>query len=138
MRILQRFQEFRSGLHIAVQDNAVSEELCRKPNAAHEEHRMSAEVNIAKQAIHDMLESKIKAAEAKLDTLMARAENAKAKVEIKAVAELLAKKPVIRLKLQELKNAGGDRWEQSKNDLEVRITDFEKSLKGIESKVKAS
>jgi len=98
---------------------------------------MSTEVKIAKQAIHDMLESKIKAAEAKLDTLKARAENAKAKVEIKAVAELLAKKPVIRLKLQELKNAGGDRWEQSKNDLEVRITEFEKSLKGIESKVKA-
>lgn len=99
---------------------------------------MSNEVNIAKQAIHDMLESKIKTAEAKLDTLKARAENAKANVEIKAVAELLAKKPVIRLKLLELKNSGGDRWEQAKNDLEVRITEFEKSLKGIESKVKAS
>jgi hypothetical protein len=98
---------------------------------------MSNEVNIAKQAIHDMLESKIKTAEAKLDTLKARAENAKANVEIKAVAELLAKKPVIRLKLQELKNSGGDRWEQAKADLEVRITEFEKSVKGIESKVKA-
>jgi len=99
---------------------------------------MSTEVNIAKQAIHDMLESKIKTAEAKLDTLKARAENAKANVEIKAVAELLAKKPVIRLKLQELKNSGGDRWEQTKADLETRITEFEKSLKGIESRVKAN
>jgi phage shock protein A len=55
---------------------------------------MSTEVNITKQAIHDMLESKIKAAEAKLDTLKARAENAKANAEIKAITELLTKKPV--------------------------------------------
>ena len=99
---------------------------------------MSTEVKIAKQAIHDKLESKIKSAEAKLDSLKARAENAKANVEIKAISELMTKKPVIRLKLQELKNSGGDRWEQAKADLEVRITEFEKSLKGIESKVKAS
>ena len=99
---------------------------------------MSTEVNIAKQAIHDMLESKIKSAEAKLDTLKATAENAKAHAEIKAIMELVTKKPVIRLKLHELKNSGGDRWEQAKNDLEDRITEFEKSLKGIESKVKAS
>ena len=99
---------------------------------------MSTEVNIAKQAIHDMLESKIKTAEAKLDILKAHAENAKANVEIKAITELMTKKPVIRLKLQELKNSGGDRWEQAKADLEVRIAEFEKSLKGIESKVKAS
>ena len=99
---------------------------------------MSTEVNIAKQAIHDMLESKIKTVEAKLDTLKARAENAKARVEIKAISELMTKKPAIRLKLQELKNSSGDRWEQTKNDLEARIAEFEKSLKGIESKVKAS
>jgi len=73
---------------------------------------MSTEVNIAKQAIHDMLESKIKTAEAKLDTLKARAENAKANVEIKAVAELLAKKPVIRLSCRNsriLAETGGSR-----------------------------
>ena len=99
---------------------------------------MSTEQNIAKQAIHDMLESKINAAEAKLDTLKARAENAKANVEIKAISELISKKPLIRQKLQELKNSGEDRWEQAKAELEVRITEFEKSLKGIESKVKAS
>ena len=99
---------------------------------------MSTEVNIPKQAIHDKLESKIKTAEAKLDTLKARAENAKANVEIKAISELISKKPLIRQKLQELKNSGEDRWEQAKAELEVRITEFEKSLKGIESKVKAS
>ena len=48
---------------------------------------MSTDVNMAKQAIHDKLESQIKTAEAKLDTLKARAETAKANVEIKAVAE---------------------------------------------------
>ncbi len=99
---------------------------------------MSTEVNIAKQAIHDMLESKIKAAEAKLDTLKARAESAKANVEINAVKELLTKELVIRQKFQELKNSAGERWEQAKADLEARIADFEKTVKATESKVKAS
>ena len=53
---------------------------------------MSTDVKLAKQAIHDKLESQIKTAEAKLDTLKARAETAKANVEIKAIAELLTKK----------------------------------------------
>jgi hypothetical protein len=38
-----------------------------------EEKRMSTEVNIAKQVVHDKLESQIKAAEAKLETQKARA-----------------------------------------------------------------
>jgi len=98
---------------------------------------MSTDLNIAKQAIHDKLESQIKAAEAKLETLKARAEAAKANVEIKAIAELLPKKVEIQLKLEQLKKSGGDRWEQAKADLEGRIADFEKSVKGIESKAKA-
>ncbi|MGA8149798.1 MAG: hypothetical protein WB952_02540 [Terriglobales bacterium] len=98
---------------------------------------MSTDLNIAKQAIHDKLESQIKAAEAKLETLKARAEAAKANVEIKAIAELLPKKVEIQQKLEQLKKSGGDRWEQAKADLEGRIADFEKSVKGIESKPKA-
>jgi len=98
---------------------------------------MSTDLNIAKQAIHDKLESQIKAAEAKLETLKARAEAAKANVEIKAIAELLPKKVEIQQKLEQLKKSGGDRWEQAKADLEGRIVDFEKSVKGIESKAKA-
>ncbi|MFZ0418550.1 MAG: hypothetical protein ACLPH5_13595 [Candidatus Sulfotelmatobacter sp.] len=98
---------------------------------------MSTDLNIAKQAIHDKLESQIKAAEAKLETLKARAEAAKANVEIKAIAELLPKKVEIQQKLEQLKKSGGDRWEQAKADLEGRIADFEKSVKGIESKAKA-
>jgi len=99
---------------------------------------MSTDLNIAKQAIHDKLESQIKAAEAKLETLKARAEAAKANVEIKAIAELLPKKVEIQQKLEHMKKAGGDRWAQAKADLEGRIADFEKSVKGIESKAKAS
>ena len=98
---------------------------------------MSTDLNIAKQAIHDKFESQIKAAEAKLETLKARAEAAKANVEIKAIAELLPKKVEIQQKLEQLKKSGGDRWEQAKADLEGRIADFEKSVKGIESKAKA-
>ena len=98
---------------------------------------MSTGMNIAKQVVHDKFESQIKTVEAKLDTLKAQAETAKANVEIKAIAELLTKKPVIQQKLQELKSTGGERWEQAKADLETRIADFEKSVKGLESKVKA-
>lgn len=98
---------------------------------------MSTPVSIAKHVIHDMLETKIKLAEAKLETLKARAESTKVNAELKVITELLTKKCVIRQKLQELKNCGGDRWEQAKADLEVRIADFEKSVKGIEPKVKA-
>ena len=98
---------------------------------------MSTEVNVAKQAIHYKLQSQIKTAEAKLDTLKSRAETAKANVEIRAIAELSTKKPVIQHKLQELKKSAGDQWERVKADLETRITDFEKSVHGIESKIKA-
>jgi hypothetical protein len=98
---------------------------------------MSTDMKMARQVIHDKLESQIKTVEAKLETLKARAESAKADVEIKAIAALLPKKQVIQQKLQELKQSGADRWERAKADLEARIAEFEKSVKGIESKAKA-
>ena len=98
---------------------------------------MSTDVTMAKQAIHDKLESQVKMAEAKLDWLKARRESAKANVEIKAIAELVTKRHELYQKLRELKNPGGNRWEQAKADLEAGIADFEKSVKGIESKAKA-
>ena len=97
---------------------------------------MTTEVNMAKQAVHDKFESQIKTAEAKLDTLKAQAETARANLEIKAIAELLPKRQAIQEKLQELKKSGGDQWERAKADLDARIADFEKSVKGIESKAK--
>jgi len=95
---------------------------------------MTTDVKVAKQVAHDKLEAQIKTAEAKLDTLRARAENAKANVEIKALPELLTKKTAIRQKLQELKKSGGSGWEQAKAHLEAQIADFEKSMKAFESK----
>ncbi len=98
---------------------------------------MSIDVSMAKQAVHDKLESQINTAEAKLAALKAQAETAKANVEIKSVSELLGKKQVIQQKLQDLKKSSGDKWEQAKTDLEARIAEFEKSVKGVESKAKS-
>ena len=98
---------------------------------------MSTDVRIAKQVIHDKLESQINTVGAKLDTLKAQAETAKANVEIKAIAELLPKKAAIQLKLQELKKSGEDRFQQAKADLETQVAAFETAVKGIESKIKA-
>jgi hypothetical protein len=93
--------------------------------------------NLTKQAIHDKLESQIDTADAKLNTLKARAETTKANVELKAIAELLTGKQALLQKLHELRKSDGGQWDRVKADLEARITDFEKSVKGIESKAKA-
>ena len=98
---------------------------------------MSTDVKMAKQVIQDKLESQINTVGAKLDTLKAQAETAKANVEIKAIAELLPKKVAMQLKLQELKKSGEDRFQQAKTDLEKQVAAFENAVKGIESKIKA-
>ena len=98
---------------------------------------MSIETKTVKQAIHDKLESQVKAAEAKLETLKARAEVAKANVEIKAIADLAASKLEIHQKLQELKKSGDGHGDRVKAELEAKVAAFEKSVKDIESKVNA-
>jgi len=98
---------------------------------------MCADVNMAKQAIHDKFETQIKIAEAKLDTVKAQAESAKADAKIKVVAELLASKRALQLELKALKKSGRDRWEQAKADLEAHLAHFVKLLKDVESKAKA-
>jgi hypothetical protein len=116
--------------------------VSNRAEADHEtrgEKRMAINTNdLAKQAIHDKLESQIKTAEAKLDTLKAQAQTAKANLEIKAIAELSPKTQVIQQKFQELKQSGGAQWEQAKTNLEARLADFENSVKEIESKPKAN
>ena len=62
---------------------------------------MPVELSMAKKAIQDKLESEIKAAAAKLQTLKAEAENAKADFEIKAITELLTKQHEILHHLRE-------------------------------------
>ncbi len=99
---------------------------------------MSITVNKAKEAVHDKFETQAKAAEAKLTALQARAESAKAGFEIKALEDLLPKKQAIRQKLAELKESSAGLWEQTRKDLEERIADFEKSLKRVEARAKAS
>jgi len=98
---------------------------------------MNTSATIAKQAVHDKLESQIKLAEDKLHTLKAQAENARANAEIKAIADLFPKKQSIQQKLQALKKSSGEGWNRAKADLEAHIADFEKSVKGIELKTKA-
>lgn len=98
---------------------------------------MSTGVKIAKHVVEDKLEAQIKTLSAKLDTLKAQAETAKANVEIKAIAELLPKTLVMRHKLQELKQSAEGRFEQAKSDLEAHLADFEKSVKAIESRIRA-
>jgi chaperonin cofactor prefoldin len=96
---------------------------------------MTMDTTVAKHAVLDKLQAQISTAEAKLNTLKARAETAKANAEIKAIAELLPKTLVIQRKLHELKEAGVDRWEQAKTNLETQIAEFEKAVKELESKL---
>jgi uncharacterized protein involved in exopolysaccharide biosynthesis len=97
---------------------------------------MTTDVKLAKQAIHDKLESRIKTVEAKLSTLKTHAETAKANVELKSIAELLPKNQMMQQMLQGLKKSEGSRWEQAKAEIEEGIDELEKSAKEIEARAK--
>jgi polyhydroxyalkanoate synthesis regulator phasin len=99
---------------------------------------MTTETNIAKQAVHDKIESQVKTVQAKLDTLKAKAESAKANAELKAIADLLTKKHAIDRKLSELKKSGETAYQQAKADIESRVAELEKSVQAIEAKFKAA
>jgi len=98
---------------------------------------MSTEVNIAKKLIHDKIESQINTAQARLETLKAQAQAAKANAELKLIADLLTKKRAIDQRLAELKSSGETTYQQTKSDLESRVTELEQSLKGIEIRFRA-
>jgi len=98
---------------------------------------MSTEMNMARKATHDKIESQIHTVEAKLETLKARAEAAKADAELKAIAGLLTKKQAIEHKLAEMKKASESAHQQAKTDIESRLAELEKSVHAIESKFKA-
>lgn len=99
---------------------------------------MSADVNTTKGTVQDQLDSQVKTAEAKLNTLKAQAESAKADAQTKAVNELLAKKKALERELKELKKSNGDKWNQAKAGLEAQIANLTKSVKDAESKSKES
>jgi phage shock protein A len=97
---------------------------------------MNTVEKVAKQTIHDKLESQIKMAEAKLDMLKARALSAKADTEVKALTELLTRKRALEQEVNALKKMGEEKWEHAKTDLEARVAHFEKSVQEMEAKAK--
>ena len=99
---------------------------------------MSTGTNMARQAAHDKIESQIKITQAKLETLKAKAESAKATTELKLIADLLTKKQAIDRKANELKKSGDSTYQQAKADVESRIAELEKSVQTIEAKFKAA
>jgi len=99
---------------------------------------MSTETNIAKQAVHDKIDSQIKTVQAKLETLKAKAQTAKANAELKLIADLIAKKQTIDHKINELKKSSDGSYQQAKADVESRIAELEKSVQAIEAKFKAA
>jgi hypothetical protein len=94
-------------------------------------------VNAARKAVYDKIESQIHMFEAQLATLKAKSESAKADAELKAIANLATAKRALDQKVVELKKAGEAAFQQAKADVEARIADFDRSVKAIESKIKA-
>jgi predicted nucleic acid-binding Zn-ribbon protein len=94
-------------------------------------------VNAARKAVCDKIESHVHMFEAQLATLKAKAESVKADAELKAIANLVTAKRDLDQKVVELKKAGEAAFEQAKADVEARLAEFDKSVKAIESKIKA-
>ena len=99
---------------------------------------MSTEMNMAKKAVHDKIESQINSVQAKLETLKAKAQATKANAELKLIADLLTKKQAIDHKLSDLKKSTDMTYQQTKSDVESRIAELEQSVKSIEAKFKAA
>jgi hypothetical protein len=103
-----------------------------------EEKRMNIDLTAAKQQAYDEVESWIKTAQAKLATLESHADGKMTQVEVEVYETLLPKLEAIQQKQQQLKKSSGKQGKQLKSDLERLITDFETSIKEIESEAKAS
>jgi phage shock protein A len=99
---------------------------------------MSTDMNMAKQAVHDKIESQVNTVQAKLQTLKAKAESAKANAELKLIADLLTRKQAVEQKLAELKKSGDGTYQQVKADVESRVAELEKSVQAIEARLKAA
>ena len=95
-------------------------------------------VKAARKAVYDKVESQIHGFEAQLATLKAKAESSKADAELRAIANLATAKVTLDQKVRELKKAGEAAFQQAKADVEARLAEFEKSVKAIESKIKAA
>jgi hypothetical protein len=102
-----------------------------------EEKRMNIDLTVAKPQAYDEVESWIKTAQAKLETLESQTKGKMTKVEVEAYETLLPKLEAIQQKQQQLKKSSGKQRKQLKSDLERLIADFEKSVKEIEAEAKA-
>jgi outer membrane protein TolC len=98
---------------------------------------MSIDQTIAKQAIHDQLQAKASLAEASLQTVKARAEEAKATLQIKAIAALFPKTQLIRRELENLKQSNGSGWDKLKTGVEHRIAELENAIGKLQTKTAA-
>lgn len=94
-------------------------------------------VNAARKAVYDRVESQIHSFEARVATLKAKAESAKADAELAAIANLATAKRALDLKVAELKSAGETAFEQAKADVEHRVAEFDNSLQTIASRINA-
>jgi hypothetical protein len=101
-----------------------------------EEESVKIDLNPVKQAIQKKIASRLRTAEAKLEVLKAQAEAAKASTGRKTINELRTRNRLIQRKLHALKKSGQGQWEEARGDLEAQVADFEKSVRGIASKVK--
>jgi hypothetical protein len=97
---------------------------------------MSTETKIAKQAVHDRIDSQVKSVQARLETLKAKAEAGTAAAS--TIADLFVKKQLIDRMLSDLKKSGEGRHQQAKADIESRVAELEKSVQAIEAKFKAA
>jgi len=98
----------------------------------------TTEAKVTKQAAHDAIASLFNSADSTLTNLKARAEKAKATAEIKAIVELAPKRALLEQKIKEFKTSTDDNWPQAKRDLESRVSEFEKSVKSLEARVRKS
>jgi hypothetical protein len=91
--------------------------------------------DIAKKIVHDKISSQVKIAQARLETLKAKAEAMKANAELKVITDLLTRKHAIDQDLDKLKESGESKWEQSKSIVESRVAELETSVRTLESKL---
>jgi hypothetical protein len=94
--------------------------------------------NAAKKLIHDKIESQIKIATAKLETLKAKAQAAKATIELGLITDLLTKKHAIDRKVDDLKKSTDTTYQETKLDVESRLAELEKAVQAVEAKFKTA
>jgi outer membrane murein-binding lipoprotein Lpp len=92
-------------------------------------------VKAARKAVYDQVESQIHTFEARVATLRATAESAKADAEVAAIVNLATAKRALDAKVAELKSAGEATFEQVKAEVERHAAEFDRSLQAIASKI---